>query len=69
MPTYLRIAVALAGLFAIGLAGAAEDDTADSGFVPMFDGESFAGWRTTGNWVYDDDGTVTLKPREGETGW
>jgi len=39
------------------------------GFVPLFDGKDLAGWRTKGNWVYDADGTVTLKPRAGETGW
>ena len=27
------------------------------------------GWRTTGNWVVEKDGTVTLKPRPGERGW
>jgi len=45
-------------------ASAAEDD----GFVPMFNGDDLSGWQTTGNWVVEDD-TVTLKPREGETGW
>ncbi len=40
-----------------------------TGFVPLFNGKDFAGWRTKGNWVYDADGSVTLKPRPGETGW
>ena len=39
------------------------------GFAPLFNGKDLAGWRTKGNWVYDTDGTVTLKPRPGETGW
>jgi len=39
------------------------------GFVPLFNGKDLAGWRTKGNWVYDADGSVTLKPRPGETGW
>jgi len=39
------------------------------GFVPLFNGQDLAGWRTKGNWVYEADGTVTLKPRPGETGW
>ncbi len=69
MFTHKRIAVAMAMVLSTGLAYAAEKDNANDGFVPMFDGESFAGWKTTGNWVYEDDGTVTLKPREGETGW
>lgn len=39
------------------------------GFVSLFNGQDLAGWKTKGNWVYDTDGTVTLKPRAGETGW
>jgi hypothetical protein len=39
------------------------------GFIPLFNGKDLAGWRTKGNWVYDVDGSVTLKPRAGETGW
>jgi len=41
----------------------------DAGFVPLFNGKDLSGWKTTGNWVVEDDGTVTLKPREGEKGW
>ena len=26
-------------------------------------------WVTEGNWILDDEGVVTLKPREGEKGW
>ena len=40
-----------------------------AGFVPLFNGKDLSGWRTKGNWVYDADGTVTLRPRPGETGW
>lgn len=39
------------------------------GFSPLFNGKDLAGWRTKGNWVYAADGTVTLQPRAGETGW
>ncbi|MFN5805079.1 MAG: hypothetical protein ACK467_05570, partial [Opitutia bacterium] len=39
------------------------------GFAPLFNGKDLAGWRTKGNWVYDADGSVTLRPRPGETGW
>lgn len=42
---------------------------AKDGFVPLFDGKTLEGWKTTGNWVVEEDGTVTLKPRPGETGW
>ena len=39
------------------------------GFVSLFNGKDLTGWKTKGNWVYDADGTVTLKPRPGEKGW
>ncbi|MGB2824145.1 MAG: DUF1080 domain-containing protein [Phycisphaerae bacterium] len=41
----------------------------DGGFVPMFNGKDLAGWQTTGNWIVQKDGAVTLKPRPGEKGW
>ncbi len=41
----------------------------DAGFVPMFNGKDLTGWQTTGNWLVEKDGTVTLKPRPGEKGW
>ena len=41
----------------------------DDGFVPMFDGKTLKGWRTTGNWIVEAGGVVTLKPRPGEKGW
>lgn len=41
----------------------------ENGFVPLFDGKTLEGWKTTGNWVVEEDGTVTLVPRPGETGW
>ncbi len=48
---------------------AADTPPADDGFVPMFDGKTLEGWRTTGNWVVEEGGVVTLKPRPGESGW
>jgi hypothetical protein len=60
-------------LLAVGLVAASLQISAalaaDDGFVPMFDGKTLAGWKTTGNWVVEDDGVVTLKPRPGEKGW
>ncbi len=41
----------------------------EPGFTPLFNGKDLTGWKTKGNWVYDTDGTVTLKSRAGETGW
>jgi len=43
------------------------DNAAD--FVPMFNGKDLSGWQTTGNWVVEADGTIALRPREGEHGW
>jgi hypothetical protein len=59
----------LAVLLAAGAVIAAEQKKADDGFVPMFDGKTLKGWKTTGNWVVEKDGVVTLKPRPGEKGW
>ncbi len=39
------------------------------GFVEMFNGKDLAGWQTKGNWIVEKDNTITLKPREGESGW
>ena len=39
------------------------------GFVPLFNGKDLSGWQTTGNWIVEADGSITLYPREGETGW
>ncbi len=41
----------------------------EDGFVPMFDGKTLSGWQTTGNWVMEEGGVVTLIPRPGEQGW
>jgi len=42
--------------------------TVAAGWRPSFDGESLAGWRTTGNW-YWDEGELVIEPRAGERGW
>lgn len=39
------------------------------GFAPLFNGKDLAGWQTTGNWIVESDGSVSLQPRPGETGW
>lgn len=39
------------------------------GFTPMFNGKDLTGWKTTGNWVVEEGGIVTLHPRPGEKGW
>ncbi|MGY8771521.1 MAG: 3-keto-disaccharide hydrolase [Pirellulales bacterium] len=39
------------------------------GFVQMFNGKDLTGWNTNGNWVIEEGNVLTLKPREGESGW
>lgn len=57
-------------LFTVSLQAEDLHPAADApGFVPMFNGKDLTGWKTTGNWVVDTDGSITLHPREGEKGW
>ena len=42
---------------------------AADGFRPLFNGKDLNGWKTEGNWVVEEDGVLTLEPREGESGW
>lgn len=39
------------------------------GYVPLFNGKDLSGWQTTGNWLVEVDGSISLNPREGEKGW
>jgi hypothetical protein len=41
----------------------------DDGFVYLYNGKDLSGWKTEGNWVPQDDGTLAIIPREGESGW
>ncbi len=41
----------------------------NDGFKPMFNGKDLTGWKTTGNWIVEEDGIVALHPRPGEKGW
>lgn len=64
------ILLLLSSLFAFILHAEDLHPAADaSGFVPLFNGKDLSGWQTTGNWVVDTDGSITLHPREGEKGW
>lgn len=64
-----NMVLAVLGVVLTACAGQAkESPKAKDGFVPMFDGKTLDGWKTTGNWVVEQ-GVVTLHPREGEHGW
>ena len=56
-------------VFAAGVVHTSTAAEAKDGFVPLFDGKTLDGWKTTGNWIVEDDGSVSLHPRAGEHGW
>lgn len=41
----------------------------EKGFESLTKGGNLDQWQTKGNWSVDDDGLITIVPREGETGW
>ncbi len=46
------------------------EDKLEEGWVDLSPKKELAPhWTTTGNWVIDDEGAVTLTPRKGESGW
>jgi len=63
------IVVMLCFLLAAGGVTMSYAAEAEDGFVPMFDGKTLAGWKTTGNWIVEEGGMVALHPRPGEHGW
>ena len=58
------LALASAGLFT-----AAALSADDSGWTSLFNGKDLTGWKTTGNWLPQEDGSLLIQPREGEMGW
>lgn len=40
-----------------------------SGFTSLYNGHDLSGWKTTGNWLPQEDGSLLIKPRQGEKGW
>ncbi|MEM1068939.1 MAG: DUF1080 domain-containing protein [Planctomycetota bacterium] len=40
-----------------------------SEFSSIFNGKDLTGWKTTGNWLPQPDGTLLIQPRAGEKGW
>lgn len=40
-----------------------------TGFKSLYNGTDLTGWKTTGNWLPQEDGSLLIQPREGEKGW
>ena len=38
-------------------------------FTVLDNGKDLTGWKTTGNWLRQDDGSLLIQPRDGEKGW
>ncbi|MFT5303527.1 MAG: hypothetical protein ACI87E_004443 [Mariniblastus sp.] len=38
-------------------------------FKTLYNGKDLSGWKTTGNWIPQDDGSLLIQPRDGEKGW
>jgi Domain of Unknown Function (DUF1080) len=44
---------------------ARSQDHDDKGFVPLFNGQDWSGWETTGNWAFGPGGVLILQPKPG----
>jgi hypothetical protein len=51
-------------LFTVSVNGKKED-----GFVSLFNGKDLSGWKTTGNWLPQKDGSLLIKPKPNQKGW
>ncbi|MGD9857394.1 MAG: DUF1080 domain-containing protein, partial [Planctomycetaceae bacterium] len=40
-----------------------------SKFTSLYNGKDLTGWKTAGNWLPQEDGSLLIQPRAGETGW
>lgn len=69
MITKIFTTVAMALLLFVTSVTAEATPGKNDDFVPLFNGKNLDGWKTKGNWIVEKDGTVTLVPRPGETGW
>ncbi|MCA9075891.1 MAG: DUF1080 domain-containing protein [Planctomycetaceae bacterium] len=38
-------------------------------FTSLYNGKDLTGWKTTGNWLPQEDGSLLIQPRDGEKGW
>jgi len=41
----------------------------NAGWQKLYNGKDLSGWRTTGNWLPQEDGSLIIRPRPGEKGW
>ena len=39
------------------------------GFVSLYNGKDLTGWKTTGNWIPQKDGSLLIQPPPGQKGW
>jgi hypothetical protein len=61
----------VATVFTAALMGPLTSHAADSskdGFINLFNGKDLTGWKTTGNWVVEEDGVIALNPKPGKRG-
>jgi opacity protein-like surface antigen len=40
-----------------------------AGWVQLYNGKDLTGWKTTGNWIPQENGELLIQPRPGEQGW
>jgi hypothetical protein len=38
-------------------------------FQSLYNGKDLSGWKTTGNWIPQEDRSLLIQPRDGEQGW
>jgi hypothetical protein len=72
-PCFATVCFLLFRLIAVPGLHAADPENgtnADEGWTDLLaDNDLAQHWTTRGNWMIDDDGVVTHRPREGERGW
>lgn len=72
MPRSLRVPLVLAALALcslVSLSAALAQDKKSEWVTLLSKGDLAKNWDTKGNWIQAEDGTVTLTPRPGESGW
>ena len=65
----VRSACLLALLFSFSISSTRAEDEGGAGWKNLLSGNTLEQWSTKGNWSIDEEGVVTLVPRDGEKGW